>query len=261
MRANGQASKDRELLTSMATVAYVLSREGKEYNRLLMEQFQRWERVDVEKIGGAAAMPPEHLLFYKAVAQTLGWLQQIPITKERKENDLTYRLSPVPVIYLQVLLEARSGVTQEVAKRLEKLLGEAHEATRGKSPRRLLAVVAGLQTWAAVELPEVGRAGALDLEETQRVALNACGRARWTALAPLKMYALCKGPDFGTPRAILPPVGSAVSRGIERLFGFALGESESDYRLSRGLHLKLADLAHTSIWDINSGLYRLGGGS
>ena len=261
MRANGQASKDRELLTSMATVAYVLSREGKEYNRLLMEQFQRWERVDVEKIAATAAMPPEHLLFYKAVAQTLGWLQQIPIAKERKENDLTYRLSPVPVIYLQVLLEARGGVTQGVARRLEKLLGEAHEATRGKGPRRLLAVVAGLQTWAAVELPEVGRGGALDLEETQRVALNACGRARWTALAPLKMYALCQGADFGTPRAILPPMGSAVSRGIERLFGFALGESESDYRLSRGLHLKLADLAHTSIWDINSGLYRLGGGS
>jgi len=261
MRANGQASKDRELLTSMATVAYVLSREGKEYNLLLMEQFQRWERVDMEKIAAKAAMPQEHLLFYQAVAQTLGWLQQIPIAKEGKGNGLMDRLSPVPVIYLQVLLEARSGVTQGVAGRLEKLLEEAHEATRGKSPRRLLAVVAGLQTWAAVELPEVGRAGALDLEETQRLALNACGRARWTALAPLKMYALAKGPDFGTPRAILPPMGSAVSRGIERLFGFGLGESESDYRLSRGLHLKLADLTHTSIWDINSGFYRLGGGS
>jgi hypothetical protein len=55
-------------------------------------------------------------------------------------------------------------------------------------------------------------------------------------------------------------MGSAVSRGIERLFGFTLGESGSDYRLSRGLHLKLADLAQATIWDINSGFYRLGGG-
>jgi hypothetical protein len=261
MRANAQASKERELLTSVATVAYVLSREGKEFNRYLVEQFEPWDRLEVEKMGAPGAMPPEHLLFYKAVAQTLGWLQQVPVPKERKENDVRNGLSLVPLIYFQVLLEARTGVTRGVAKRLEELLGEAQEATRGKSPRRLLAVVAGLQTWAAVELPEVGRAGTLDLEETQRLALNACGRARWTALAPLKMYALCKGSDFRTPRAILPPLGSAVSRGIERLFGFALGESESDYRLSRGLHLKLADLAHASIWDINSGLHRLGGGS
>jgi hypothetical protein len=261
MRANAQASKERELLTSMGTVAYVLSHEGKEFNGYLVEQFQKWERVDMGKMADTTAMPPEHLLFYEAVAQTLGWLQQIPIAKERKENNVTYGLSRVPAIYLQVLLEARSGATEGVAKRLEELLEKAHQANKGKGPRRLLAVVAGLQTWAVVELPEVGRAGTIDLEETQRLALNACGRARWTALAPLKMYALGKGADFRTPRAILPPVGSAVSRGIERLFGFALGESESDYRLSRGLHLKLADLAHSSIWDINSGLYRLGGGS
>ncbi|MBM4461939.1 MAG: hypothetical protein FJ012_01210 [Chloroflexi bacterium] len=262
MRANGQISRDRELVTSMSTVAYVLSREGKEFNRYLLEQFQPWERLELEKMGAVAAMPPEHVLFYKAVAQTLGWLQQLPIPKERRENDLKNGLSLVPQIYFQVLLEARSGVVPGgVAKRLEELLGEAQEATRGKSPRRLLAVVAGLQTWAAVELPEVGLGGTLDLEETQRLALNACGRARWTALAPMKMYALCKGADFRTPRAILPPLGSAVSRGIERLFGFALGESESDYQLSRGLHLKLADLAHATIWDINSGLHRLGGGS
>ena len=261
MQVTVQQFKDRELLIRIAEVASILSQEGREFNKHLVEQFEGSGREDIGEIGDTTAIPNEHLLFYKAVAQTLGWLQQIPVLKEGDRNDQMDRLSPVPVIYLRVLLEARSGLTKGVGQRLQELLEQAQEEAKVKRPRRLLAVVAGLETWARVELPDVGTTGALDLEETQCLALNAGGRARWTALAPLKMYALYKGPDLITPRAILPPMGSAVSRGIERLFGFALGESESDYRLSRGLQLKLADLAHASIWDINSGFYRLGGGS
>jgi hypothetical protein len=248
-------------LIRIAEVASVLSDEGGEFNRHLVEQFKGWERVDIEGMGDTTAIPDEHILFYKAVAQTLGWLQQIPIPQEGDRNNLMDRLSPVPIIYLRVLLEARSGLVKDAGQRLEELLEQGQREAKMRRPRRLLAVIAGLETWTRVELPDVGTTGALDIEEVQRLALNAGGRAHWTALAPLKMYALYKGPDLLTPRAIFLPGGSAVSRGIERLFGFVLGESESDYRLSRGLHRKLADLAHTSVWDINSGFYRLGGGS
>ncbi len=252
---------DRDLLIRVAELASILSKEGQEFNQHLVEQFEGWKGVSIEEILDTTAIPNEHLLFYKAVAQTLGWLQQIPVPKEGDRNDIVDKLFTVPVIYLQVLIEARNGLVKEAGQRLEELLEQGQKEAKVRRPRRLLAVIAGLETWASVELPDVGASGALDMEEIQRLALDAGGRARWTALAPLKMYALLKGSDLLTPRAIFSPMGSAVSRGIERLFGFRLGESESDYRLSRGLHLKLADLAHTSVWDINSGFYRLGGGS
>jgi len=259
MAATSTKPKDRDLLIRIAELASILSQEGQEFNQHLVGQFEEWKGVGIEETLDTAKIPEEHLLFYKAVAQTLGWLQQIPIPKEGAR--LEDKLSPVPFIYLQVLLEARSGLVKQAGQRLEELLEQGQKEDEVKRPRRLLAVIAGLETWARVELPDVGATGALDMEEVQRLALNAGGRARWTALAPLKMYALFKGSDLLTPRAILPASGAAVSRGIERLFGFRLGESENDYRLSRGLHLKLADLANTSVWDINSGFYRLGGGS
>jgi hypothetical protein len=255
--------KEGDLLTRIAEVATILGQEGREFNRHLVEQFKQWERVDIKDLLATISIPNEHLIFYKAVAQILGWLKQIPVLREGGRNNPEDSLSPVPVIYLQVLLEARSGLVKEAGRRLVELLEQGRKEAEVKRPSRLLAVIAGLETWSRVELPDVGSHGLLDLEEVQRLALSACGRARWTALAPLKMYTIYKlseGVHLSTPRGIFPPMGSAVSRGVERLFGFTLGESESDYRLSRGLHLKLADLAQTTIWDINSGFYRLGGG-
>ena len=259
METKLQLSTDRVLMAKIAEVASIISDEGREFNQHLVEQFKGWSGVDVVELADATAIPQEHIVFYQAVAQTLGWLQQIPAPGEGGGGNPGDRLSPMPVIFLKVLLEARNGLIKEAGQRLEELLVQEQKEAKIKRPRRLLAVIAGLETWARVELPGVGTKGTLDLKEVQRLALNAGGRARWTALAPLKMYALYKEPDLPTPRAIFPPVGSAVSRGIEHLFGFTLGESEGDYRRSRELHLKLADLAHTSVWDVNSGFYKLGG--
>ncbi|MBM3117941.1 MAG: hypothetical protein FJ006_00055 [Chloroflexi bacterium] len=255
--------KGGDLLVRIAEVATVLGQEGREFNRHLVGQFEEWNRVNVKELIDAATISNEHLIFYEAVAQTLGWLQQIPVLREGSINDLKERLLHVPVIYLQVLLEARGGLVEEAGQRLIELLDQSKKETEVKRPRRLLAVIAGLETWSRVQLPDVGPRGVLDLEEVQRLALSACGRARWTALAPLKMYAiykLSKNVVLPTFRGLFPPMGTAVSRGIERIFGFTLGESENDYSISRGLHLRLADLAQMTIWDINSGFYRLGGG-
>jgi len=257
--------KEGDLLVRIAEVATILGQEGREFNRYLVRQFKQWEKVDVKELLNTTEISDEHLIFYKAVAQTLGWLQQIPVLRKGDRNDAKENLSPVPVIYLRVLLKARSGgLVKEADRWLVELLEQGSKEAEVKRPRRLSAVIAGLETWSSVELPDVGPRGVLDLEEVQSLVLSACGRARWTAFSALKMYAIYKlseGVQLLIPREIFPPMGSAVSRGIARLLGFTLGESENDYTISRGLHLKLADLAQTTTFDINSGFYRRGGGS
>jgi hypothetical protein len=265
MGAKSETNNERHLLANIAEVASILGDEGRDFNQHLARQFKGWDRVKVKKLPDMTAMLPEHLLFFKAIAQTLNWLQQLTVPNKDERDEEARSPGAVPIIYLRVLLEARAGLIKSTGERLEQLLEQGQREPGMRRPRRLLAVVAGLQTWSRVELPDISSShDILDLEEVQRLALSACGRARWTALAPLKMYAIYKlseGVHLPTLREIFPPMGSAVSRGIERLFGFTLGESENDYTISRGLHLKLADVAHTTIWDINSGFYRLGGGS
>ena len=252
---------DDTISAKIGAAASIITKEGKLHNQHLVEQFRQWESVNLERFGKLARIPKEHLLFYESIAQTLGWMQQSPIEKN-EDVEAEQKIPSLLLSYLQVLLEARSGQIQDVGQRLEEIIRETQRSEVDiKRPRRLLGVVAGLETWAQVALPEVVGKGALNMEELQRSSIEFGGRARWTALAPLKMYALYKKMGASTPRSINPPTGRAVSRGIERLLGFTLGESDNDYNISRGLHLKLADLAKASIWDINSGFYRLGGGS
>lgn len=263
MRATSQSNQERQLLAKIAEIASVLRDEGSAFNQHLIKQFRGWDKVKMQGLPDMTTLPAEHLILFKSIAQTLNWLQQLPMANEGERTKEAGRPGPVPIAYLRLLLEAKAGLIKNAAERLEQLLEEGQRESGIKRPRRLLAVIAGLETWSRVELPDVGPDGVLNLEEVQRLALSVCGRARWTALAPLKMYAIHKLSEdvpLPTPRAILPPMGSAVSRGIERLFGFNLGESENDYSICRALHLKLADLAQTTIWDINSGFYRLGGG-
>jgi|GEM_PF-1575014 len=263
MSALLQNAFEHYLVSNLTDIATILRDEGKEFNQHLVRQFKGWDSVRMEDLPHTGRLIPEHLVFLKAIAQSLNWLQQLIPAHEDEKAEGTANAGAVPVIYLRVLLEAKTGQINNLAQRLEELLEQGQREASIRKPRRLLAVIAGLETWSKVELPDVGPNGLLDLEEVQRLALRACGRARWTALAPLKMYSIYKlseGVRLPTPRGIFPPMGSAVSRGIEHLFGFALGESDNDYGISRGLHVKLADLAQTTIWDINSGFYRLGGG-
>ena len=254
---------ERHLMSNLTGIATILGDEGKEFNQRLVRQFKGWDSVRMEDLPHTGKLIPEHLIFLKAIAQSLNWLQQLTPAHEDEKAEGTANTGAVPVIYLRVLLEVKTGQINSVAQRLEELLEQGQREVGIRKPRRFLAVIAGLETWSRVELPDVSPNGVLDLEVVQRLALSACGRARWTALAPLKMYSIHKlsqGVRLPIPRGIFPPMGSAVSRAIESLFGFTLAESENDYVISRGLHLKLADLAQTTIWDINSGFYRLGGG-
>lgn len=263
MLSPAQNGPERHLISNVTGIATTLGDEGKKFNQHLVRQFKGWDSVRMEDLPHTGRLIPEHLIFLKAIAQSLNWLQQLIPAHEDEKVEETANAGAVPVIYLRVLLEAKTGRVNNVAQRLEELLEQGQREAGIRKPRRLLAVLAGLETWSRVKLPDVSPNGLLDLEELQRLALSACGRARWTALAPLKMYAIYKlsqSVHLPIPRGIFPPMGSAVSRAIERLFGFALRESENDYSISRGLHVKLADLAQTTIFEINSGLYRLGGG-
>ena len=137
--------------------------------------------------------------------------------------------------------------------------------TKNVIPKRFTAIVAGLESWSQVRLPAVREGHQLDVDEIQRRAIDVNKGVRWSSLAAVKMYAIQN--DLNTnnkkivlSRSIYPPMGRTVSRGIERLFGFSLGESKGDHEISKDLHLKLAELTGEPVFDLNSGFYKVGGG-
>ena len=245
------------LVSRLADIACLLAEEGSVFNDRLLRQFEEWD-ASVESASSAPNMAEEQMVFLKVVAHTLGWLESGAGPQPLLAQGARSKKFHLPRLYLQCLLEAKSGTVSNVGERLNELVKEAERDVLVARPRRLLGVVAGLQTWVRVTLPGPTTAGTLDLETIQRSALNAGGRAMWTALGPLKLYGMYRGL---APRAVLPPIGSAVSRGIQSMFGLSLSESGNDYEMSHSLHLKLADLAQASIWDINSAFYRIGGGT
>ena len=140
---------------------------------------------------------------------------------------------------------------------------EGKGQTKNLIPKRLTAIIAGLESWAQVSLPAVHEGQQLDLEEIQRRAIYVNKSVRWSSLAAVKMYAIQNDGDTNNKkivlsRSIYPPMGRAVSRGIERLLGFSLGESKGDHKIAKDLHLKLAELTGESVFDLNSGFYKVG---
>jgi len=120
------------------------------------------------------------------------------------------------------------------------------------------------ESWAQVSLPAVHEDQQLDLEEIQRRAIYVNKGVRWSSLAALKMYAIqndCEtNKKIVLSRSIYPPMDRPVSRGIERLLGFSLVESNGGLEIAKDLHLKLAELTGESEFDLNSGFYKVGGG-
>lgn len=273
----------KALTANIKNIARILSKEGRQFNTHLVNQFSSiWQTILKEPFNGVDlnSINPEHLIFYQSVAHTINWMQD-------QEKD-RYRLLR---IYLQILVKAaNSDDKNQIEPRVIETLNEFNIDI----PKRLYGVIGSLKTWTRVKLPVLKYREVLDLAEVQETAFRVSYELRrknkmkgkqnennqnslidilgennkkspvdirWTTLAPLKMYALLKGPRYQTPERIYPPMGKAVSKGIAEVFGIQLGESVNDYMISRDLHLKLANSAGTSIWDINSGFYKLAGGS
>jgi len=78
----------------------------------------------------------------------------------------------------------------------------------------------------------------------------------WSALAPLKAYALVRRFERREPLryALIQPLGHRVRQGIRSVFKLRVGESGRGYALSRSLHESLARIAGSNTADINSGL-------
>jgi len=271
----------KALAANIKNIARILSKEGRQFNIHLINQFNSIWQTNLEKpLNGVDlnSINPEHLIFYQSVAHTTNWMQD-------QEKDRYHLLC----IYLQILIKAANlDDKNQVEPRVVETLNEFNIDI----PKRLYGVIGSLKTWTRVKLPSLKHREILDLAEVQEIAFRVSYKLRreknkrkqnesdqnshtsmrggnkeppvdirWTTLAPLKMYALLKGPKYKTPEQIYPPMGKAVSKGIAEVFGIHLGESANDYMISRDLHLKLANAAGTSIWDINSGFYRLAGGS
>jgi len=231
-----------DLIFSMNQVVQILAEAGQAFNKGLVEQFWGyWAKSATVDETRRSFINKEHLMLYQAVAQTLSWFQG---SKDKDKDKL------VPV-YFHILAEARNKKSKYTQ---EKLLGALNQYKL----RRFYGVVAGLATWTNVKLPDTNGEDILDIATVQQLAIGGGRNIRWTTLAPLKMYALARHKNSNESQAVYPPIGNAVSRGIETIFGIKLGESARDYELSRNLHLKLASYSMASIWDINSGLYLLG---
>lgn len=251
---------DVDFPESLRTIATALAAEGKKHNLHLRERFQNdWEEIGVSRLRGVS---DEHMLFFQSISESLSWLQD---AGEGRHELLG--------AYLRILVSGKvDGTPDDNLRRwIEDQLGNVLKRGGGpeaekKAPKRLSAVTAGLETWVRAVLPDVREGQQLNLEQVQRSAMEVNKSIRWSSLAAVKMYAIQYDGDLDNKkivlnRSIYPPMGRAVSRGIEKLLGFSLGESKNDHEISKDLHLKFADLTGESVFDLNSGFYKFGGGS
>ena len=245
---------------SLAAIARELAETGKKHNRHLANQFNDdWERLQISDIPNIEQVSEQHLLFFQSISESLSWLQD---EGQNRPNLLKG--------YLRILVECSVNGNhldpRTIEDKLKETLNIGDSADNNKAPKRLTAVTSGLSTWTQVILPGVQRDQQLNLEEIQGLVMNVNNGIKWSSLAAIKMYAILHDGNSNKGKIILsrslyPPMGRRVSRGIEHLFGFSLGESKSDHTISKDLHLKLAEVTGESVFDLNSGFYKEGGGS
>jgi len=239
----------------MRKVAETLAKDGGAFNKQLVKQCeQEWEPIkDSGHSDTESGLHRDHLVFLRSIAQSFGWLHQTDKGRSALVS-FCYDLLLVASKHPFDANDEHEPVDQSVnfVTALEQLADR---------PRRLTGIAAGLKAWTAVvaKFPQRNEGEQLDLEAVQGLVLPK-GGPRWTSLIPMKFYSLVHE-DRTVPRAILPPLGAAVFRGIQKLYGLRLNEVKRDAERGMEIHLHLADLANASIYDINSGLYRLGDGS
>jgi hypothetical protein len=246
----------QDAVMSMRSVAEVLAKDGRAFNKQLVEQCgKEWQALKNSGHSDAeSGLHKDHLVFLRSIAQGFGWLHQT----EKGRSALVSSCYDLLLVAAKRPFDANGeheplvDQSVEVGAALDRLVDQ---------PRRRTGIEAGLKAWTAVaaKLPQRNEGEQLDLEAVQRLVLP-IGGPRWTSLIPMKFYSLLHE-DRTVPRTILPPLGAAVLRGVRKLYGLGLNEVKRDAERGMEIHLHLADLANASIYDINSGLYKLGGRS
>ena len=253
---------------SVVDLAQSLANRGKEFNEGILKRFRDYfpER-ELAGNAGKHGMEKEHLRLIECVAQTLSWLQP-SIDCDVKEATKLVRF------YRRTIIEARgeSDLGVWIRERVGALRTRADGATESEDPlkpSKTEGIIAGLQTWAGAEFPQVEGGIPVSLRVLQEKVLNRSSRVNWTAIAPMKLYALDRpgldrswperpDPDSGMKECYLP-IGRRVSTSIRALFGIDFGESEKDHRNAQQLQIRLKEWANDgeeefSLLDINSGL-------
>lgn len=246
----------QDAVTCMRGVAETLAMDGKAFNNDLMEQCgKEWEALEDSALedstlgSAGSGFPEDHLAFLRSIAQGFGWLHQT----EKGRSSLVRSCYDLLLVASKRPIHTEGERKSQVFETLEQLEDQ---------PRRRDGIEAGLNTWTAVvgKFPQRTEGEQLDLDAVQRLVIprrDGIGGPRWTSLIPMKFYSLLHE-DRTVPRTILPPLGAAVLRGVRKLYGLGLNEAKRDAERGMEMHLHLADLANASIYDINSGLYRLG---
>ena len=239
----------QDAVVSMRGVAEALAKNGRAFNQQLVEQCgTEWQTLkDSGHSDAESGLHKDHLVFLRSIAQGFGWLHQT----EKGRSAL------VRSCYELLLVASKHPIDTEEQRKAQ--ISEAIKQLADQ-PRRRDGIEAGLNAWTAVvaKFPQRNEGEQLDLEAVQHLVIP-IGGPRWTSLIPMKFYSLLHE-DRTVPRTILPPLGAAVLRGVRKLYGLGMNEVKRDAERGMEIHLHLADLANASIYDINSGLYRLGGG-
>ena len=240
----------QDAVNSMRGVAEALAKDGKSFNKGLIELCENeWEALkDAALVSAESGFHEDHLAFLRSIAQGFGWLHQT----EKGRSALVRSCYDLLLVASKHPIDTEDERKAQVSEAIKQLADQ---------PRRRDGIEAGLNAWAAVvaKFPQRNEGEQLDLEAVQHLVIP-IGGPRWTSLIPMKFYSLLHG-DRTIPRTILPPLGAAVLRGVRKLYGLGLNEVKRDAERGMEIHLHLADLANASIYDVNSGLYRLGGGS
>ena len=253
---------------SVVDLAQSLANRGKEFNEGILERFRDYfPEKELAENARKHGMEKEHLRLIECVAQTLSWLQP------RVDSDVNEAIKLVK-FYRRTIIEARdeSDPGVWIRERVGALRTRADGATESEypvKPSKTEGIIAGLRTWARAEFPQVEGGIPVSLRILQEKVLTRSSRVNWTAIAPMKLYALDRpelgrswperpDPDTGMKECYLP-IGRRVSASIRALFGIDFGESEKDHRNAQQLQIRLKEWANDgeeefSLLDINSGL-------
>ena len=243
----------------MANIAEHLKEEGKLFhdgnptaenrnNGLINTCEKEWALI-IQSEGINYDANDNHLVFSRGISQSLAWLHDSDDGR-RELVECCYKILSTPRDPNADKNQLSQEEEQFMTNQLDNL---------ARKPQRLSGIDAGLKTWRLTlgKLPQKP-SDFWDLNEIQN-QLPPDKSTRWTSLAPIKLYWLLNK-DIPIHRSVIPPMGAPVIRAIQKLYGFKLNELKRDAERSREIHTHLAELVHCSIYEINSGFYRLEGG-
>lgn len=126
-------------------------------------------------------------------------------------------------------------------------------------PRAPGAILLGLRVWHRVcQLAVLDPKSILDLIAVQGALRKQKGsKMTWAVTVGLKIAALCIGAKPNGSEEVnllIPPLGSDVCKGFEKVFGVRLKGNERDCYAAWAIHTFLARRARSNVMDINTGL-------